>query len=391
MTTRKNKKKTGFILLVSVCIILLPLWNLYNQLRLLWPLWVQDYDKTTALSKNEIAKWTKLLPSSSFSDELHFIVQHAPNATGCGGCDVLNELIPSLKNLGFHVFGKRGIRGCPNPASIEGVIPLNRTLVFVKPGRDRAYCPPLFPNRSSITVHWILGPPGVMGPPLKDLGYKWDDLVFSYAPHMIEAHSYKNSLMVLKNPVPGDETDIPHEVFYNKNRSGILWTMRKGKAFHSNITYIHEHSGISSTNREREQPIKVEDLVKYEYFVTYDPQTYLTELAAMSGTVSIVYPVAGQTKEQWFMNRFQGPYLHATGNTVMPGVAYGWNDSEISFARRTMHQARPFLVDMKRWGVETTVARFARDCYRYKNGARTNFEAGLLVKDAFPSLFKQDA
>jgi len=71
------------------------------------------------------------------------------------------------------------------------------------------------------------------------------------------------------------------------------------------------------------------------------------------------------------------------------GIAYGWNDSEILFSRQTMHQARSFFVDMRRWGKDVTVARFARDCYRYKNSTRTNFEAGLLVKDAFPSLLKK--
>jgi len=48
------------------------------------------------------------------------------------------------------------------------------------------------------------------------------------------------------------------------------------------------------------------------------------------------------------------------------------------------------MMDMRRWGRETTVTRFARDCYRYKSGIRTNFEAGLLAKDAFPSFFKQN-
>jgi len=228
--------------------------------------------------------------------------------------------------------------------------------------------------------------------PLNNLKFNLDDLVFNFGgPDMIEAveHRYSNTLMVFKNPQPGDETDISDELFYNKNRSGILWTMRKGRKFHSNITYIHEHPGIPSTNIEkRDQPITVKDLLKYEYFVTYDPATYLNELAAMAGTVSIVYPVAGQSKEQFIRNRYVAAYLHDIGKTEMPGIAYGWNDSEILFSRQTMHQVRPFLVDLRRWGKEVTVARFARDCYRYSKGARSNFEAGLLVKDAFPSLFE---
>jgi len=80
-------------------------------------------------------------------------------------------------------------------------------------------------------------------------------------------HQLSNIPMVMKNPYPGDETDISDELFYNKNRSGILWTMRKGRQFHSTITYIHEHPGIPATNMERNQRINVQELLKYEYLL----------------------------------------------------------------------------------------------------------------------------
>ncbi len=337
---------------------------------------------------------TIVLPKShDFSEELHFIVQQVKGTvgkSGCGGCDALNELVPSLKELGFQAQGSH-LGRCPDPGEIERTIPLNRTLVIVYPEIVAYTCTHLYPNRSMVTVRWILAAPGVNSAPLSKLNYHGDDLVFSYGPNMIESteHWYSNILMVMKNPHPGDETDISDELFYNSNRSGILWTIRKGHSFHSNITYIHEQPGIPSTNME-ERPINVAELVKYEYFVSYDPLTYLTVLAAMSGTVSIVYPVAGQTKEQWSIGSFLGSYLRETGKTEIPGVAYGWNESEILFSRQTMHQLRPFMMDMRRWGRETTVNRFARDCDRYRKGIRTNFEAGLLVQDAYPSSFKQD-
>ena len=326
------------------------------------------------------------------SDELHFIIQHAPAMVGmgCGGCDVLNEMIPSLQQLGYHVSGTR-LGQCPDVREIERTVPLNRTLVIVHPEIMAMNCSYLFPNRSTVTVRWILAAPGVNSAPLSELNYHRDDFIFSYGPKMIEPmeHWYSNILMIVRNPYPGDETDISDDLFYNKNRSGILWTMRKGHSFHPNITFIHEHPGIPSTNIERDPTIDVPVLLKYEYFVSYDPLTYLTFLAAMAGTVSVVYPVAGETKEQWSNNSILGPYLRAIGKTEIPGVAYGWSESEISFSRQTMHQLRPFMMDMKTWGRETTVNRFARDCYRYKNGIRTNFEAGLLAKDAYPSFYKQ--
>ena len=371
--------------MASFC-ILIPL-NIYNQNHYLASVFQQNVINPVESSNTE----DKVLAiTHNFSDEIHFFVQHVPRARGCGGCDVLDELIQNLKELGFNAQGIH-IGLCPDPKIIERTVPLNRSLVIVHPEIVRFNCSHLFPNRTTVTVRWILAPLGVNSGPLSELNYHRNDLIFSYNPNMIEAteHWYSNTLEVWKNPYPGDESDISDEIFYNKNRSGILWTMRKGKKFHSNITYIHEHPDIPATNIERERPINVTELVKYEYFVSYDPATYLTVLAAMSGTVSIVYPVAGLTKEQWLLRSFLGPYLHETGRTAIPGVAYGWNESEILFSRRSMHHLRPFMMDMKRWGKETTVARFARDCYRYTNGIRTNFEAGLLAKDAYPSFFKQ--
>jgi len=192
-------------------------------------------------------------------------------AIGCGGCDVLNELLQQLKELGFHALGHPH-KTCPDPARVESIVPSNRTLVFVQTGANNFTCEHLFPNRSIVNVRWMLGPPGVSyGISLKDHHYNLDDLVFSYSPNMIDGIEYKfsNNLLVLKNPKPGDETDISDELFYNKNRSGVLWTMRKGRHFHSNITYIHEHPGIPATNMERDNPINVSTLLKYEYFVSY--------------------------------------------------------------------------------------------------------------------------
>jgi len=108
----------------------------------------------------------------------------------------------------------------------------------------------------------------------------------------------------------------------------------------------------------------------------------------MSGTVSVVYPLQGKSKYEWLMSTFVGPYLQASNKTNLPGIAYGWTSSEIDYARRTMHQLRPFMIEVKRWGEEITVPRFVRDCYRHSHGARSNFESALLVRNAYPDLME---
>ena len=114
---------------------------------------------------------------------------------------------------------------------------------------------------------------------------------------------------------------------------------------------------------------------EYKFTQLINPYSYWSFLAAMSGAVSVVYPIHGVTKEQWTQSIFFYEYLQTTGKRFIPGVAYGWVKSELEFARETMHELRAFLIDAKKWGEQVTVDRFARDCYRHTHGMRSNFEA----------------
>jgi hypothetical protein len=81
---------------------------------------------------------------------------------------------------------------------------------------------------------------------------------------------------------------------------------------------------------------------------------------------------------------YVGQYITSTGAKVeIPGVAYGWKDKEIDYARRTLPQLREFLFKVKEWS-QSTAPVFLRDSYRYGKGERVDFEGGFLVRDAFP-------
>lgn len=103
----------------------------------------------------------------------------------------------------------------------------------------------------------------------------------------------------------------------------------------------------------------------------------------MGGAVSIVAPIANLTKAQWAETTYISEYLRAIGHNNIPGIAYGWNDDEINHARTTLSSVRKFLFESKQWAL-STVPVFLRDCVRYSNGERKNFEGALLVRDAFP-------
>jgi hypothetical protein len=109
----------------------------------------------------------------------------------------------------------------------------------------------------------------------------------------------------------------------------------------------------------------------------------------MLGVVSVVYPIENVSKINWAYGSFFGSYLMAVGETDVPGIAYGWVESELEYARRTMHELRPFLFKVKAWG-DATIHPFGRDCYRYRHGKREFFESAMLVKDAYPHLYPNE-
>jgi len=338
-----------------------------------------------------------------WKDRLHMhLTTHSDRGyDGCGGCMVLWELLDSLVDLGISTSEKQ-IKfrpHCPSEEDLAAPIAANKTIVFVYPEVDGHTCEaPFIPKSNVVHVRWIMAP---LTSSDKNAFLKWgkDDLVFNYAsscalrPDLLPS---SNILQVITSPKEGDQYDLPEEIFYKVDRQGTAWTRRKGHKFHSSIDYFLSmvktlpgpiiELGIDVHGVAKD--FTVDNLQKYEYFVSYDPYTYYTYTAAMSGVVSIVHPIANMTKEDWAFGTYVGEYLKAHGGSV-PGIAYGFSNEEIEYARSTMSELRGFMMKVRKWGKETTVERFARDCYRYGDGER-KFESGLLVYDAYSKFYSKE-
>lgn len=337
---------------------------------------LEEYFPTIGSGRMEPLQPTPTPVPANHKDDLHFYVARVRHRD-CGGCKVLTELHNALLEHGYHSSAVP-LYTCPN----EKDIPNSTLAVVVHPEVSRVRCASKVNGTKIVDVRWILAPIGINGKTGIPNHWGSEDMIFNYATSTGVDVPLSNVLQVIVNPLPGDETDISDEIFYSKNRSGIVWTMRKGLKFHGgNVTNIHEQPGMESTEFTSKQ---VESLRRYEYFVTYDPYTYWSWFAAMSGTVSVVYPLANVSKAEWAMGTFVGSYLQHIGSTDIPGIAYGWEQSEIEYARQTMHLLRPMLLAVKEWGANETVPRFARDVYRYHNGERTRFEGALLKRDVYP-------
>jgi len=310
----------------------------------------------------------------NYSQQLHFHI-HTVGAHNsqidCGGCNVLWELYFTLLQQNFSASTTNY-----HPDNVE-LQDLDIDVVVVYPevlGKTLGI--------GNIHVRWILAPVGIKTSQQVVNSWNPDDLIFNYATSTGVNVSVSNVLQVVNTPAKGDETDISDEMFYSKNRSGIAWMMRKGPKFHTVINPIHNKTGYKSTQVDR--IVNKSSIGDFEYFISYDPYTYWTWFAAMQGTVSIVYPLANISRAEWELGTFLGSFMQDQHIKKIPGVAYGWESSEIAYARQTMHELRPFLLRLRKWGAEVTVQRFARDCYRFAKGEREHFEGAMLKKDVYP-------
>ncbi len=311
---------------------------------------------------------------------VHLMIPHERGSTDCGGCMVLWELYDSILDLNMSATNTmdHGIHFEKHLDEAQ-----NKTIVILYPEISKRRLEGIG-NR--VHVHWILAPLGKLMPSTTYQNWGDDDLVFNYAsstsirPDLLPP---SNILQVITAPREGDDTDLSTEAFYSKeHRNGVLWTMRKGKMWHRNITYIHNKYDQQSQEMNSTS-FQIADFKQYEYFVSYDPYTFYSYLAAMMGAISIVHPLENVTKHEWALGTYVGEYLRENEGEEVPGIAYGWTEEEIQYANNTKTELRNFLIKVRRWGKENTVSRFLRDCYRYGRGERSNFEGALLVREAY--------
>jgi hypothetical protein len=326
-------------------------------------------------------------------DSIRFHVRSThPGAQDCGGCVVLDVLVESIKDLGYYTTH----HGCPmiTTESNDSWVADSHLAIIYNEFDER--CTTAITSRQVVHVHWLLAPVGLHTNALRALKqFHTDDLVFNYGYWVSDLPlipvPLTNILFMQRNPFKGDDTD-PNVLakLPPVNRSGLIFSIRKGHRFHgpklmsSDKKLPHEVLNISSTDGGR---LNRDIIRQAEIFLTYDPYTYWTYKAAMWGAISIVYPVQGMTKEEWVESVCFGAYLKAHGLPMnFPGVAYGWEPSEIEHARRTMNELRPFIESVNEWGKTETLSRMIRDSYSHALGERKHFEGALLAK----SFFRED-
>jgi len=149
------------------------------------------------------------------------------------------------------------------------------------------------------------------------------------------------------------------------NRNGVCYTIRKSNWHKNGVSFFHFSDSFEIT-REHTQDECIDFFNKYQYFISYDPCSFLTIMAAMCGCVSVVHPVQGLTKQQWIQTTVVGEYVKSKGINNLYGIVYGNDQSEYHYAFSTLHLVKEQWNDILNFCKEKKIIPFINDIQNFE-------------------------
>ena len=151
-------------------------------------------------------------------------------------------------------------------------------------------------------------------------------------------------------------------------REGTCFTIRKSQLHKNGINIIHSPCAFEITY-EHNQDNLIEFFNQYKFFISYDPLTFISVIAALCGCISIVYPVDGLSKLDWINTTCASEYIKFKGLDNLYGIAYGLED--IKYAEETISLAKEQWADIQKFFIEQTVIPFINDIQNMENLVNT--------------------
>ena len=323
---------------------------------------------------------------------LKFILQALPENDSCGGCSVPYLLRGFLELFGASARTLVWANGCSHVdnciSTIHGPIPemlVTEVLInsYVDEDTIVIYGEGVRGNpfRARHVVRWILAPPWIWA----SIGLS--DNFKTWEPGDVVVHWTTFSSLIPDKNILYFPFEPPGGKYLwrsgNLTRSGVCFTVRKGKYFHSkrNLSLLmkQDRQRFGSMLRITHQSISElrEIFQRVEYFISYDPFTHLTILAALCGCIPVVRPLAGISKPAW-LEQTVGSLLRHLRASDLAGVAYDWSD--VPHAKRTLVEVSQQQEASRRYGY-LTVLRFLQEMESMMEHNKTSY---LKVRDLFP-------
>jgi len=282
------------------------------------------------------------------------IYPHLPYREDDGGLNVMYNFAKLLDEMG------KNVKIYPSHGYIENPV-FNKYFVddFNITKSLVIYCEGTHGNplNAPYVVRWMLSPLGTnvtleRGASFgkKELVYYFNsELKFQKKPEWV-GKIYKNLGLLC----------IPSIVKNHGGERNEQWcfTYRKSYMHTAEITSIHPENAFEIL-RDNTQHTYVQIFNQYSYFVSYDPLTFLTIIAALCGCVSIVYPIEGISKKEWMKMTALNEYLEYKKMDYFYGVAYGIDD--IEWAQATLHLMKSQWDDIIQYYKDHHIGRFLQD------------------------------
>jgi len=223
------------------------------------------------------------------------------------------------------------------------------------------------PFNSKYSVRWILAPLGCFSESTIYSHYNKQDLVYHF----------NSELKFNERP---DKIGTVYKyltvIYINHNikqtnfnpRHGTCFTYRKSQIHKTDITHIHPSDSFE-INNEHSQDNMIEFFNQYKYFISYDPLTFITIMAALCGCISVVHKVEGLSKLEWIKTTSANEYIKYKGIDNLYGIAYGMED--IQYAEDTLSLAKEQWADIQKFSKETTVIPFIIDLQNFEKMENT--------------------
>ena len=151
-------------------------------------------------------------------------------------------------------------------------------------------------------------------------------------------------------------------------REGTCFTIRKSYLHKNGINIIHPNNSHEISGPTHQDTL-IQNFNQYKFFISYDPLTFISVIAALCGCISIVYPVDGLSKLDWINTTCASEYIKFKGLDNLYGIAYGLED--IPYAVSTVSLAKEQWADIQKFFIEQTVIPFINDLQNMENLVNT--------------------
>jgi hypothetical protein len=197
------------------------------------------------------------------------------------------------------------------------------------------------PLNAKHVIRWILADLYITT--REDIYKTWNDndLVYYYnreekfyeSPEKIGV-IYKQLSLIYLNPL----------IYNNNNNNNVrkykyCHTYRKSNS-HTDLNIIHPYDSFE-IKRELSFQDTLDIFKEHEYFVCYDPFSFLAIIAIFSGCITIIHPYKNLNKTEYLKLSPLWDYLEKNNINNFYGLAYGLDD--IEYAKKTINKSKELI------------------------------------------------